>query len=100
MRVLSALVQATGRTEEGLREAIQVVNAWIRRRLRWSWAVSISTGLRMVQQRSTEIYRAWVYQGFLKRTRSNFGRVCAALAVIYFHDLVDRTLEEFEMVSV
>lgn len=92
--VLSTIAMAAARADEGLREGLQKVSDWVRHGIRWSWTATISASLRMLEQHSTEIYRTWVKRGFCKRLPSNSARVSAAVAVIYFHDLVDRTLEE------
>jgi hypothetical protein len=89
--VLSALAIATARHDQGLREGCQTMRDWLRAHLRWQWAVSISTGLRILQGKLTDIYRGWT-----SRYAGRFGKVSAAVAVIYFQDLVDRTLEEFD----
>lgn len=92
--VVSAIGMAAVRADESLREGVQKVSDWIRHGIRWSWTATISTSLKLVKQQSTDIYRTWVKRGFGKRLKSNSARVSAAVAVIYFHDLVDRTLEE------
>jgi hypothetical protein len=96
--VLSAIAMAAARADESLRESLQKVGEWIRSGLRWSWTATISSCLSLLQQQSTEIYRTWLRCGFSRRLTSNSARVSAAVAVIYFQDLVDRTLEEFELV--
>jgi hypothetical protein len=95
--VLGAILFATVRADENVRYGAKLVGDWIRERSRWSWAVSISSGLRLLQQKLTEIYDTWVTRW--QEHGSNLARVSAALAVIYFQDLVDRTLEEFELVG-
>lgn len=89
--VLSALAIATAPDDPDLREGCQSVRDWLRAYLRWSWAVSISSGLSMLHGKLTDVYTGWT-----SRYAGRFGKVSAAVAVIYFQDLVDRTIDEFD----
>lgn len=96
--VMSAMLLAAMH-DGGLREGVRKATEWIRQRVRWPWRVSIRSGLYLLQQRLCDIYAAWIAQGFCKPGANNLARVSAALAVIYFQDLVDRTIAEFELVG-
>jgi hypothetical protein len=65
----------------------------------WSWTTSISTGLRLLQQRLGDIAEAWVRTGLAPWAQSNHGRVSTVLAVIYLHDLVQRTIDQVDLVG-
>lgn len=79
------------------REGANRVTDWLRRALPWSWTTSISTGLRVLQQRLCDVYEDWVTQSPWRA--SNYGKVGTALAVIYLHAVVDRTREQFDLVG-
>lgn len=94
--VWSALVMATIRADQSLRDGAWKIGDWLCAGLRWAWPAPLTIGLRLLQQRLGGVYCAWVAHGFLGRRTSNRNRVCAALAVIFFQDLVERTLDEVE----
>jgi hypothetical protein len=90
--VLSALALASRGADGGPRDGCQRVSEWFRRHLRWSWVLSISHGLQLLHQKLTDIFASWIDWG---RRVDRGGRIGAAVAIIYFQDLVDRTLEEY-----
>jgi hypothetical protein len=94
--VWSALVMATVRADQGLREGAWKLGEWLCVGLRWAWPAPLTIGLRMLQQRTAGIYHAWASRGFLGRPQQNSERVCTALAVILFQDMVERSLDEVE----
>jgi hypothetical protein len=96
--ILTSLVLATVRADQNLRDGVTNVSLWLRSHLRWVSYASMSAGLRLVHERLAGIYHTWVMRGFSGRARTNRARVCTALAVIYFQDLVERTLDEYETV--
>lgn len=96
--VLSSMVLATLRADQSLRDGAQTLSVWIRKHLGWAFYASISSCLKLVQERLIGIYHTWALHGFTGRAHGNRDRVCTALAVIYFQDLLDRTLDEFETI--
>jgi hypothetical protein len=96
--LVAALLRAATGPQGDAREGANRLTDWLRRAMPRSWTTSISTGLRMLQQRLGEVYESWL-QGLLPWARGNYGKVCAALAVIYLHDVVERTLDQFELVG-
>jgi hypothetical protein len=97
--LLATLLRAATDSKGDCREGCNRVTDWLRRTMPRSWTTSVSTGLRVLQQRLGDIYRSWAAQGLVQRARSNYGKVCTALAVIYIHDLVERTRDQFELVG-
>ncbi len=87
--LLAALARANG----GLREGCQRIADWFRSPLRWTWAVSIGSGLRILQQKLTDVFAGWTEFG---RAAGSAARIGAAVSVIYFQDLMDTALDEFE----
>ncbi len=96
--VMSSLVFATVRADQGVRDGVNNVSIWLLSHLRWVSYASMSAGLRLIHERLTGIYHAWASRWAFGRAHSNRARVCTALAVIYFQDLIERTLDEFETV--
>src|SRR5262249_1652437 len=98
--VATLLRAATGARDDAradVREGANRMTDWLRRALPWSWTTSISTGLRLLQQRLGDGYEAAGRPGLVPWAASNYGRVGTALAVIYIHELVERTREQFEL---
>ncbi len=97
--VLAGLLRAAAEPDlADEREGANRVTDWLRRAMPRSWTTSISTGLRMLQQRLGDIGAVWFRLGW-SRAGGNYGRVCAALAVIYLYDQVERAIEQFELVG-
>lgn len=98
-----ALVVAVLRSAAGaggdVREGANRMSDWLRAAMPRSWTTSISTGLRVLKQRLADGYESWVTQGVQRWAGGNHARVGVALAVIYLHDVLDRTLEQFELVG-
>lgn len=94
--VWSALVMATVRADQSLRDGAWKIGDWLCAGLRWAWPAPLTTGLRLLQQRLAGVYHAWASRGFFGTPRKNSARVCTALAVILFQDIVERTLDEVE----
>ena len=95
--LVATLLRAATDARGDEREGVNRLTDWLRRALPWSWTTSISTGLRLLQQRLGDVYEAWVTQGLVPWASSNYSRVGTALAVIYIHGLVERTREQFEL---
>lgn len=95
--VWSALVLGTIRADQSLREGASKIGDWLCHHLRWAWPAPLSSGLRLLNQRMAGMFHAWVSrrEQLVPRSR-NARRVCTALALIYFQDLVDRTLAEVD----
>lgn len=93
LSVLSGIAFATTRADDSLRDGCVVAGDWFKNHLRWSWAVSISSGLGLLQEKLTDIYSTWAKRC---RTGSTGAKVAAAVAIIYFQDLIDRTVDEFD----
>lgn len=93
LTVLSSIAMTTARADESLRDGCAKVAEWFGGHVRWAWVMSISSGLGLVQQKLGGIYSTWASR---YRLGGRSERVCAALAVIYFQDLVDCTLDEFD----
>jgi len=89
--VLSGLALATLRADVTVRDGCQKVGEWFMSGLRWSWAISVNSALKLLQHRTTDLYTSWYAAG-----RGNSSKVALAVSMIYFQDLVDRTVEEFE----
>ena len=94
--VWSALVMATIRADQGLREGAGKIGDWLCAGLRWAWPAPLTIGLRLLQQRLAGVFHAWATRGFFGRRRTNSDRVCTALALIYLQDAVERALDEVE----
>lgn len=94
--VWSALVMATVRADQSLRDGGAKIGDWLCAGLRWAWPAPLTIGLRMLNQRLAGVYHAWASRGFFGKPRRNSERVCTALAVILFQDIVERTLDEVE----
>lgn len=94
--VWSALVLGTLRADQGLRDGVAKIGDWLCHHLRWAWPAPLSSGLRLLHQRLAGVFHAWVSRGGVEPRSRNAQRVCTALALIYFQDLVDRTLAEVE----
>jgi hypothetical protein len=90
--VLSALALTTVRADGGVRDGCQRIAEWLCRHLPWSWTHPISHGLQLLQPKLTDIFASWIEWG---RRVDPGARLGAAVAVIYFQDLVDRTLDEY-----
>jgi hypothetical protein len=90
--VLSGLALATGRADGALRDGCQRLAQWFRRHLRWSWALSISQGLQLLHPKLTDLFASWI--DWSRRVDAT-ARISAVVAIIYFQDLVDRTLDEY-----
>jgi len=87
--VLSALALAQHR-RVGERGGCKNLGDWLLAGLRWSWTYSIAVLLRVMQEKMTDIYSSWA-----SSCRGGFSKVSAVIALIYFQDLVDRTLEDY-----
>jgi hypothetical protein len=98
-RVLVASLMRTAAPNADPREGANRLADWLRRAMPRSWMTSISLGLRVLQQRLGGIYESWVSFGLVPWAHRNHRKVSTALAVIYLHDLVDRTREQFEFVG-
>ncbi len=94
--VWSALVLGTLRTDQGLRDGVAKIGDWLCHHLRWAWPAPLSSGLRLLHQRLAGVFHAWVSRSADAPRSRNARRVCTALALIYFQDLVDKTLAEVE----
>lgn len=94
--VWSALVLGTLRADQGLREGVAKIGDWLCHHLRWAWPAPMSSGLRLLHQRLAGVFHALVSRAGAEPRSRNAQRVCTALALIYFQDLVDRTLAEVE----
>jgi hypothetical protein len=94
--VWSALVMATVRADQSLRDGAWKIGEWLCAGLRWAWPAPLTIGLRLLQQRVTGVYCAWATRGFSGDPHKNSERVCTALAVILFQDIVERSLDEVE----
>lgn len=97
--LVATLLRAATDSKGDCREGSNRVTDWLRRAMPRSWTTSISTGLRVLQQRLGDIYRSWAAQGFVPGRRTNYGKVSTALAMIYLYDLVERTRDQFELVG-
>ncbi len=93
LSVLSGIAFATARADDSLRDGCYRAADWFRGHLRWPWAVSISSGLGLLQEKLTDIYGSWA-----KRCRNSgtAAKVATAVAMIYFQDLIDRSMDEFD----
>ena len=98
-RVLLASLMRAAAPGDDPREGANRLADWLRYAIPRSWTTSISLGLRVLQQRLGNIYEGWVRMGLVPWAHRNYGKVSTALAVIYVHDLVDRTREQFEFVG-
>jgi hypothetical protein len=96
--LVATLLRAATEDQSDPREGTNRITDWLRRAMPWSWTTSITTGLRLLQQRLGDIYEAWARQG-LPRGSNNYRRVGTVLAVLYLHDVVERTLEQFDLVG-
>ena len=94
--VWSALVMGTMRADQSLRDGASKIGDWLCHHLRWAWPAPMSSGLRLLQQRLAGVFHAWVSRAQVLPRSRNARRVCTALALIYFQDLLDRTLAEVE----
>jgi hypothetical protein len=94
--LVASLTRVAAGSTNDPREGANRLSDWLRRTVPRSWTTSISVGLRVLQQRLGNIYESWARHGLVPWARSNYGRVSTVLAVIYLHDLVERTREQFD----
>lgn len=78
------------------REGHNRIADWLRKAMPWTWATSIPTGLRLLHQRLGCVCHAFARAC---RRPGNYGKVAAALSVIWLYDLVERTAEQFDVVG-
>ncbi len=100
------------------REGHNRLSDWLRRTMPWTWTTSISLGLRLLQQRLGDIHVAIAGGTRARRIHSspvlplaphprapwrgllrNYEKVGTALMVIHLHDVVERALEQFDIVG-
>jgi hypothetical protein len=81
------------------REGHNRIADWLRKAMPWTWATSISTGLRLLQHRLGEVHEAWTRTILRSRRTGNYTKVATALAVIYLHDVIERTAEQFDLIG-
>lgn len=96
--LVAALLRAAAGPPGDPREGSNRLADWLRRAMPWSWTTSISQGLRALQQRLGDIHGTWVAKARLGGA-GNYSKVSAALALIYLHDVVERTLAQFDLVG-
>lgn len=91
--VASLLRAASGDPREGANR----MTDWVRSALPRSWTTSIRHGLLALRQRLVDVCEEWIETGFARGVSQNHRKVCTALALIYVHDRLDRTLEQVEL---
>ncbi len=82
-------------TPNGMRALLGTLLASAPVQRSWAWMAAMSGGLRIVYERLETICANWLALG-----RDNTSRVCAVVATIYLHDLVERSLAEFDLAGV
>jgi len=81
------------------REGHNRLGDWLRRAMPWTWTTSICLGLRLLQQRLGDVLEALAVRTGRTLRGDNYARVGTALVVIHLHDVVERTLEQFDVVG-
>lgn len=72
---------------------------WLRRAMPWTWTTSICLGLRILQQRLADVADQWARDAVRSLRGDNYARVGTALMLIHLHDVVERTLDQFDVVG-
>lgn len=98
--LVASLLRTATDAPDDPREGANRLADWVRRaKPWWSWTTSIGTGLRLLQQRLGDIAEGWMRTGLLPWAPGNWGRVGTVLAVLYLHDLVQRTIDQVDLVG-
>ncbi len=94
--VLAAIALASVERGRSIEEGATTANGWIEEHLGRSWTTPITRSLELLRSCTTEIYETWLARPVvgLGALTSRRGAFAATLAVIYFHDLIDRTIDE------